>query len=53
MHLFNIIAIMVTLSVFFNFLNYRYIKLPQTIGLMLIAILASAGLIILGKLGAI
>lgn len=49
--LFNIIAILITLSALFGYINYRYIKLPTTIGLMLISILMSLGMVILGHLG--
>jgi len=40
-----------TLAAIFSYLNYRYIKLPTTIGVMLIALIISAVLIIAGKLG--
>ena len=49
--MFNIIAILITLSAVFGYINHRYIKLPQTIGLMLISILMSLGMVILGHLG--
>ena len=49
--MFNIIAILITLSAFFGYINHRYIKLPTTIGLMLISILMSLGMVILGHLG--
>ena len=51
MTFFDIIAILLTLSATFSYINYRYVRLPTTIGLMLIALLMSIGLIILGKLG--
>ena len=50
-HLFNIIAILITLSALFGYINHRFIKLPTTIGLMLISILMSLGMVILGHLG--
>lgn len=50
MDLLNIIAILLTLSTIFNYLNYRYISLPTTIGIMAIALTISLCLIILGKL---
>lgn len=40
-----------TLAALFGYINYRYIKLPTTIGVMLIALLCSIGLIILSKFG--
>jgi monovalent cation:H+ antiporter, CPA1 family len=51
MELFNIIAILITLSALFGYVNYRFIRLPTTIGLMFISILMSLTLIILGRLG--
>ena len=41
MKLFNILAVLVTLSAAFSYFNYRYIRLPTTIGLMLIALVMS------------
>ena len=51
MKLFNIMAILVTLAAIFSYVNHRYIRLPNTIGLMLISLLVSMGLIALGPLG--
>ncbi len=51
MKLFNVIAILVTLTAVFSYVNHRYIRLPNTIGLMLISLLVSLGLIALGPLG--
>jgi CPA1 family monovalent cation:H+ antiporter len=51
MKLFNILAILITLSAAFSYLNHRFIRLPNTIGLMVIALLVSLGLIALGDLG--
>jgi CPA1 family monovalent cation:H+ antiporter len=51
MKLFNILAILVTLAAAFSYVNHRYIRLPNTIGLMLISLLVSLGLIALGPLG--
>ena len=45
MGLFEIIASLLTLSAFFSFINYKLIKLPNTIGLMLISLVFSLGLI--------
>lgn len=45
MGLFEIIAALLTLSAIFSFINYKFIRLPNTIGLMLIALLFSLGLI--------
>ena len=51
MKLFNILAVLITLSALFSYVNYRYFRLPTAIGLMLIALLVSLGLIALGGLG--
>jgi CPA1 family monovalent cation:H+ antiporter len=45
MTVFQIIAILISLTSIFSYLNYRYFKLPATIGVMLIALLVSLGLI--------
>ena len=51
MKLFNILAILVTLAAGFSYVNHRYIRLPNTIGLMFISLLVSLGLIALSPLG--
>jgi CPA1 family monovalent cation:H+ antiporter len=51
MKLFNILAVLITLSAIFSYINHRFIRLPTTIGIMVIALLVSLGLIILGPLG--
>jgi CPA1 family monovalent cation:H+ antiporter len=48
MNLFQILAILISLAAVFSFLNHRYLRLPTAIGLMLIALLASLGLVLLG-----
>ena len=48
MGLFQVIAILLTLTALFSFINDRYIHLHTTIGVMLIALLLSVGLIFLG-----
>jgi CPA1 family monovalent cation:H+ antiporter len=48
MNLFHILAILISLAAVFSFINYRYLRLPTTIGLMLIALLTSLGLVLLG-----
>jgi CPA1 family monovalent cation:H+ antiporter len=53
MNFFNIVAILITLSAVFGYINYRFIKLPTTIGIMLISILMSLGMVILGHFGKI
>jgi CPA1 family monovalent cation:H+ antiporter len=51
MSLFDIIALLLTLAAAFSYLNYRYLRLPSTIGLMLIALATSLLLLGLAKLG--
>ncbi len=51
MKLFNILAILMTLSAGFSYVNHRFIKLPTTIGVMAISLLASLVLIGLSSLG--
>jgi len=45
MTVFQIIALLISLTALFSYLNYRWFKLPATIGVMLIALLVSLGLI--------
>jgi CPA1 family monovalent cation:H+ antiporter len=47
----DLAAILVTASALFSFINHRYIKLPTTIGLMLIALVVSLMLLGAGLLG--
>ncbi len=51
MDLTNLIAIILTLSAIFSYINFRFIGLPTTIGVMLIALVVSFGFILLGELG--
>jgi len=46
---FQIIALLITLTALFSYVNFRFIKLPTTVGVMLIALLASLGLIGVGQ----
>ena len=50
MKLFHILALLISISAAFSYLNYRFLQLPTTIGLMLIAMLFSLGLNLLGPL---
>lgn len=47
MRLIDIVALLLSLSALFGWLNQRYLKLPTTIGLMLIALLVSLVLLVL------
>jgi len=51
MRLFDILSILVTVSAIFSYVNYRFLRLPTTIGLMFIALVLSMGLIALDYLG--
>lgn len=51
MDILNTIALLLTLAAVFSYLNYRFIKLPTTIGIMLISLVLSLLLLISGKLG--
>lgn len=51
MNLLNTIAILLTLSAVFSYINYRFIKLPTAIGIMLISLVLSLLLLISGKMG--
>ncbi|HKK06767.1 MAG TPA: sodium:proton antiporter [Gammaproteobacteria bacterium] len=51
MSILNTTAILITLAALFSYLNYRYIRLPTTVGLMVIALVMSLALIAIGKLG--
>lgn len=50
MDLLNIIAILITLAAIFSYINYRYIGLPTTIGIMVIALLVSLLVVAAGVL---
>jgi monovalent cation:H+ antiporter, CPA1 family len=49
MDLFSVIAILTTVCALFAYINFRFIKLPTTIGLMLIALLFSLALLVIGR----
>lgn len=49
MTLFDILATLLSLSALFSYLNHRFIRLPTTIGLMLIALIMSLGIIVLDQ----
>ena len=51
MTFFEIIAILLTLSAVFSYINHRYIGLPVTIGVMIIALAMSVVLNLLGYVG--
>lgn len=51
MSILNLAAILITISAIFSFINHKFIRLPTTIGLMLIALIFSLLLLLAGKLG--
>ena len=51
MSIINTIAILISLAAIFSYINYRFLKVPQTIGLLAIALLMSLGIVMLGKMG--
>ncbi len=51
MDLFNILAILITLTAVFSYINHRYIGLPGPIGIMLIALCMSLFMIFMDSFG--
>ena len=51
MNLFEIIATLITLAAVFSYINFSYLRLPTTIGVMLISLILSILLIILSSVG--
>ncbi len=51
MKLFDVIAILLTLTALLSYFNHRYLRMHPSIGVMLIALLLSLALIGLGELG--
>lgn len=49
MDLFNAFTILIVLSAAFGYINHRYLKLPTTIGLMIISLVMSLGIVIIGQ----
>ncbi|UYG00282.1 MULTISPECIES: cation:proton antiporter [unclassified Halomonas] len=47
MSLFSLVSVLITLAAVSSYFNYRYIKLPTTIGVMLVALLGSLALILI------
>jgi len=41
--LFSLISVLISLAAVASFINYQYIKLPTTIGVMFLALVASLG----------
>ena len=51
MRLFDILALLITLTAIFSYINHRYLRLPLTIGVMLICLIMSLCLLALKPLG--
>jgi len=51
MTLFQLSAALLSLAAVFAYINYRFIKLPTTIGIMLLSLVLSLALIIFGEIG--
>lgn len=50
MELYYSFSVLIVLASFFAYLNLRYLKLPSTIGIMIIAMISSVVLVVLGNL---
>ncbi|MDA0989157.1 MAG: sodium:proton antiporter [Verrucomicrobia bacterium] len=46
---FDLAALLISLAAIFSYINYRFIKLPTTIGVMLVALLTSVGIVCVGQ----
>ena len=51
MSLIHTVTILICLAAIFSYVNYRFFKLPKTIGLMIISLVLSLVIVSLGKLG--
>ncbi len=51
MEILDLSALILCLAAIFSYINFRFIKLPTTIGIMLIAMFISVSLVILGHFG--
>jgi CPA1 family monovalent cation:H+ antiporter len=49
MEIYNVITIVVVLSAVFGYINHRFVKLPGTIGIMIISIIASLVVVAIGS----
>ena len=48
MSFFSLVSILIALAAVSSYVNYRYIKLPTTVGVMLVALVASLALVLIG-----
>lgn len=51
MEMLDLAALLLTLAAIFSYINFRFLKLPTTIGIMLIAMLISISLVVLSHCG--
>lgn len=50
MDLYSILTLLIALTAAFSYINYRFIKLPPTIGVMLISLVCSLALVVVGTI---
>lgn len=50
MEIYHALTIIVVLTALFGYINYRFIRLPRTIGIMLISLAASLAVVLLGNI---
>jgi CPA1 family monovalent cation:H+ antiporter len=46
--LFSLMSLLISLAAVLSYINYRFVKLPTTIGVMLVALIASLALVLVG-----
>ncbi|MBC6605291.1 sodium:proton antiporter [Hymenobacter sp. BT188] len=51
MKLYNVFAVLMVVAASFAYLNHRFLRLPSTIGLMVLALVSSLLVVVLGHLG--
>ncbi len=49
MEIYNIITLIIVLAAVFGYINFRFIKLPGSIGIMLISLVASLAVVVIGR----
>ncbi|RZK35831.1 MAG: hypothetical protein EOO61_11310 [Hymenobacter sp.] len=49
MEIYQLITLIIVLTAAFGYINFRFIKLPATIGIMLMAMVASLSIILIGQ----
>lgn len=51
MELYNTLTLLLVIAAAFGYINHRFLRLPSTIGLMILALVSSLTAIVLGRLG--